>query len=115
MAKTFYGSFEKPKKAKKKKPKNNKRITEYIECERCHAQAEETHEVFFGNPARQVSIENGWQEKLCKLCHQRVHSDIMFRRLMQSEWQEKIMYEKGWTIDDWRKNTGFKNYIGYLD
>jgi len=114
MAKPFYGIFPKPVKKKKKRPKNNKRIDEYIPCERCGKMAESTHEVFFGNPARQISIDNGWQEKLCTKCHEKAHSDVIFRRLMQSEWQEKIMRENNWNLERWRKETGFKNYIEYL-
>jgi len=106
----FEGAFPFEKK-KKKPPKNNKRITEYIECERCGGQATSTHEIWFGNPDRQTSINNNWQEKLCLKCHELMHNDEVFRKLAQSEWQERIMHERGWTIQDWRDNTGIKNYL----
>ena len=111
MAKEFTGSMFKTKSKKKPKPKTNKRITEYIPCERCGGIGTQTHEIFFGNPNRQKSIEMGFQEVLCKQCHDKVHSDVIFRRLMQSECQEKTMHARGWTIQDWRDNTGIKNYL----
>jgi len=128
MAKEFYGSFEKPKKAKKKKPKNNKRITEYIPCERCQMYpAVETNEVFEGN-FRQWSIKHKAQEKVCMKCHKLFHKGGDFYRLVKSEHQERIMRENNLkTKQDWfdytatklagkpKEGTSLKNYIDYLD
>lgn len=52
------------------KSKRNPKPTEDDICSVCHTPYAHTHEVFFGTANRRISIEYGFQEKLCAFHHQ---------------------------------------------
>ena len=113
----------KPTYKKKKKPKNNPVPTENCNCALCGEwKLCETHEVYNGNPNRQISIKNGYQVKLCKTCH----IDVTENREYTLEWQElwknlyQQMQESAWKTqgiscsearDKWLELIG-RNYRG---
>jgi len=83
----------KPTYKKKPKAKNNPVPTEEHICVLCCKVCLcETHEVYNGNPNRQISIKNGYQVKLCKTCH----IDVTENREYTLEWQElwKNLYQQ---------------------
>ena len=72
------------------------------------------HHVFSG-PNRKLSTKYGAVVYLCHdRCHENgpeaVHRNAAVNRKLQAEWQERLMEENGWTVDDFRKVFG-KNYI----
>jgi len=53
------------------KSKNNPQPTIDDVCSVCGRPYAHTHEIFFGTANRQVSIEHGFQKRLCAFHHQR--------------------------------------------
>jgi hypothetical protein len=93
---------------KKKKPKNNKRITEYYPCYmNCGRPATETHEIFQA-ANRQHSIEDGMQIKVCHECHERIHAGGDISLALKAEWQKKWMIK--FPGKSFRERYG-KNYL----
>lgn len=102
--------FPKPKKKKKRGHKTNPRPTEIIMCERCGTRpSTSTHEIF-GGSNRNFSIENGAQMRLCEFCHQYMHEASDHQADIRKHHQERIMAEKGWSLEDWVREAG-RNYI----
>lgn len=88
------------------------------ECWLCHRNG-------FGDPLDKHHVFGGANRKLSEqygavvyLCHQRchengpeaVHRNAEVKRRLQEEWQEKLMEENGWTVEDFRLVFG-KNYL----
>jgi len=87
---------------KKPKPKNNPVPTEESMCVLCGGwKLCETHEVYGGNPNRQISIKNGYQVSLCRTCHIDVTENReytlkkqefwknLYQRMQESTWQKQ--------------------------
>lgn len=69
----------------------------------------------FGGANRKLSTKYGAVVYLChNRCHENgpeaVHRNAAKNRELQIEWQEKLMVENGWTVDDFRSVFG-KNYL----
>jgi len=97
--------FPKPQKKKKKRSKNNKRISEYIPCyfkfEGCTNASTETHEHFQGSN-RQKCIEEGLQVITCHSCHTYYHNKLT--KLERHEIQ------RGWR-DEWIRNNPDRDFL----
>ena len=84
------------KKHNKNRHKANKRITEYIKCEVCgKLPAVETHEIW-GGSSRNKCMENKWQVKICRTCH----NDSNIKKNLKIEWQAKLMKWFDWSEKD---------------
>lgn len=97
--------YAKPLKHKQKSRHKSNEHTEYDDmCEICRRQATETHEWFNGSD-RKFAIDNKAQSKLCNSCHHKF--TVGSKKLWlpyQRKHQLRIMYEKGWNEDQWRRN-----------
>ena len=112
----------KPTYKKKPKPKNNPVPTEESMCVLCLKVCLcETHEVYGGNPNRQISIKNGYQVSLCKTCHIDVTENREYTLEKQELWKKlyQVMQETAWhnqgitrseSRDKWLALIG-KNYL----
>lgn len=67
--------FPKPEHKKKNKALNNPVPTENDTCWICQKPYAQTHEIFYGNGKRQLSIKYGQQVKLCNEHHRQVHKN----------------------------------------
>lgn len=72
------------------------------------------HHVFSG-ANRKLSTKYGAVVYLChNRCHENgplsVHKNAETKRKMQAEWQERLMEENGWTVEDFRLVFG-KSYL----
>ena len=99
------------------KHRTNKRPHEYRPCEICKVgNWEETHEIFSGSD-RNFSIDNNAQLRICQKCHRAIHDELIDTTRYKQEHQCRIMQEKDWSVDEWRKNGVFngsnirKNYL----
>lgn len=78
-------------------------------CELCGARASETHHIFNG-ALRKKSEEYGATIRLCRECHDAIHKNDAFRENLKAQYQQKIMDEQGWSIEDFRK-VFYKSYL----
>lgn len=79
-------------------------------CYKCGGRATEMHHIFNG-AMRKKSEQYGAVIPLCRECHDRIHNQSAEERIaLKAEFQEKIMAEQGWTIDDFRA-VFKKNYL----
>ena len=78
-------------------------------CELCGARASETHHIFNG-ALRKKSEEYGATIRLCRECHDAIHKNDKFREKLKAQYQQKIMDEQGWSIEDFRK-VFYKSYL----
>lgn len=72
------------------------------------------HEVFFGNPKRQLSIKHGLCVCLCARHHNGSNEAVHFNRTLDIKLkkyaQQKAMEHYGWTVDEFIKIFG-KSYL----
>lgn len=94
-------------------------MNEYETCFLCrkntYSDPLETHEIFFGNPNRKLSIQYGLQVRLCGAeCHRlgknSVHMNKEVDQKLKEYGQNKFMQEQNATIEDFIKIFG-RNYI----
>jgi len=88
------------------------------ECYLCHRNGNgdplDKHHVF-GGPNRKLSTKYGAVVYLCHdRCHENgpeaVHRNAAVKQKLQCEWQERLMEQNGWDIDDFRLVFG-KSYL----
>ena len=84
-------------------------------CVVCNKPKQELHEVYFGNPNRQISIKYGVVIPLCYEHHRGnygVHGTYgsELDKKLKAEYQIKTMKHYGWTVNDFIKKFG-KSYL----
>ena len=78
-------------------------------CYLCGRPATDTHHIFNG-PMRTKSEEYGAVIRVCRECHDYIHKKADFRLLLKKNFQAQIMFEKGWSVDDFRQEF-HKSYL----
>lgn len=79
------------------------------------------HHVFNGNKAnKQFSEKHNAIVWACWPCHETnkdsIHNNAKLRLHLKGVYQEKIMLEQGWSIEDWIANTPMKkSYLHHID
>lgn len=87
-----FNPVPKPEKTKKKRKKQNgyaNKAERY--CHYCGTAYAERHEVYGGNPNRQISIDHGFQVDLCQKCHLEIEENITDRAKERNDyWESSI-------------------------
>lgn len=96
---TYYEncSIPKPESATKKKKQNGYKNKASRYCYYCKTAKAERHEVYGGNPNRQISIDHGFQVDLCPACHEEMQRNITERAQDRNQyWRQyyQELYEK---------------------
>ena len=87
----YYNSCTIPKPIDKKKPKltNGYKNKASRICYYCDNAGGERHEVYGGNPNRQISIKHQFQVDLCQDCHEEIEANITDRAKERNEYWQK--------------------------
>ncbi len=82
-------AIPKPKDLKKKKKVNGYKHKASRVCYYCDTYGAERHEVYGGNPNRQISIDHGFQVDLCSECHREMEANITEQAKARNKyWQQ---------------------------
>lgn len=101
----YYKNCAFPKQAtKKKKKKQNGWKDKQSRCCRYTGQHHaERHELFYGNPLRQISIDNGFQVDLCQPVHALFHGRVNMEELKKLHIPDMFPEPLEWASEELKK------------